>query len=110
MRSIALVNRSSRLDAADVEHCATALQTQLSRDFAPLWGIDAHIRAAAAPEEDDEVLWLTDDVRSAAALLPDLPSPASAPGPAPRRKDAPGAGPRGSVLARPCGVIVLDAC
>lgn len=110
MRSVALVNRSTHLDADDLVPCAAALQTQVSRDFAPLWGIDARVYVAAAPDDGDEVIWLTDDARGAAALLPDLPPPAAVSGPAPRRKEARGAGPRGPVGLRPLGLVVLDAC
>src|SRR5262249_26348784 len=86
------------------------LQTQVSRDFAPLWGVDARVRVAAAPDDGDEVVWLADDVRQAAALLPEFPPPAAvAPGPAPGRRDAPGAGAGGPAGPRPCGVVLVDS-
>lgn len=48
--AVALVNRSTVLADADLAAWTAALQTQVSRDFAPAWGIDAtllHVPAGA---------------------------------------------------------------
>jgi hypothetical protein len=68
MRTIALVNDSTLVGPDDVGRCAAALQTQVSRDFAPTWGIDARVRIASEPEDDEEVLYLLDDAAQADAL------------------------------------------
>jgi hypothetical protein len=45
-----------------------ALQTQVSRDFATTWGIDAEVRTTEEPAEEDEPLYLLDDASQADAL------------------------------------------
>ncbi|HMC66695.1 MAG TPA: hypothetical protein VKI65_17300, partial [Gemmataceae bacterium] len=52
----------------DVARCAAALQVQASRDFAVTWGIDAQVRVAEEPGEDEEPLYLLDDVSQAEGL------------------------------------------
>jgi hypothetical protein len=91
MRTVALINHSSLLGADDVARCAAALQTQVSRDFAPTWGIDARLRVADEPQDDDELLALLDDAAQADALG--------------CQTRAAGERPCGFVLVRPC----LDA-
>lgn len=68
---IAVINESSEVTDAQVAQLAPALQVQVSRDFAPAWGVDADLRvianrAAAAPGE----WWLAilDDADQAGAL------------------------------------------
>jgi len=68
MRTIAIVNESSLVGADDVAQCTAALQTQVSRDFAATWGIDAHLRVAGDADKEDELLYLLDDARQADAL------------------------------------------
>ncbi len=68
MRQIVLVNESSLVGPDDVARCATALQTQVSRDFAPVWGIDAQVRVADKPDEGEEALYLLDDAAQADVL------------------------------------------
>src|SRR2546421_4998850 len=68
MRQMVLVNESSLVGPDDVARCAAALQTQVSRDFAPAWGIDAQVRAAGKPDDGDEALYLLDDAAQADAL------------------------------------------
>lgn len=41
MQSIALVPRGMQIDASEMARVASAIQIQLTRDFAPAWGIDA---------------------------------------------------------------------
>ncbi len=47
---IALVSEASRLSAGELGEVAAAIQKQISRDFAPLWGISADVSAFPALE------------------------------------------------------------
>jgi hypothetical protein len=47
---IYLINKSTRLDPTSIEAMLPALQEQISRDFAPLWGVSADLEIA-----DDDV-------------------------------------------------------
>lgn len=89
MRTVALVNRAAHLDSDELAQCVAALQTQVSRDFAPLWGIDARLRVCTTPDDGDEVIWLTDDVRQANVLLPTLSSSTA-------------------IATRPTGVVLIE--
>src|SRR5260370_13562061 len=91
MRTIALVNEATLIGADDLGRCAAALQTQVSRDFAATWGINARLRPASEPDEEDEVLYLLDDAAQADALG--------------CQRHAAGERPCGFVFVRPC----LDA-
>ncbi len=42
-RYISIINRCSALTDADIEPVIPALQTQVSRDFAPIWGPDVEL-------------------------------------------------------------------
>jgi hypothetical protein len=88
MRTIAIVNEATLVGPDDVARCAAAVQTQVSRDFAPTWGIDAHLRVAAAPADDEEVLYLFDEAPRADAARP--------------QARAAGGRPCGYVFLRPC--------
>jgi hypothetical protein len=68
MRTIAVVNQSTLLANEDVARCAAALQTQVSRDFAATWGIDARLRVTDEAGDDEEALYLLDDGLQANAL------------------------------------------
>lgn len=63
---IAVVNRSERLSTEKAKKMVEALNTQLTRDFFPAWGIKAGLRllgkkAAASPQiKEDFVLYLMD--------------------------------------------------
>ena len=68
---IAVINEGSEVSDPQVAQLVAALQVQVSRDFAPAWGVDADLRvvanrAAAAPGE----WWLAilDDADQAGAL------------------------------------------
>jgi len=61
MRTIAVVNESTLVGEEEIGRCLEALQTQVSRDFADTWGIDARLRSAADPEDEEEILYLFDD-------------------------------------------------
>ncbi|MBV8658125.1 MAG: hypothetical protein JO142_09920 [Burkholderiales bacterium] len=41
---IAVINASTLMSDADISAAIPALQTQISRDFAPVWGVDASLR------------------------------------------------------------------
>jgi hypothetical protein len=68
MRTVAIVNQSSLLGADDVTGCVAALQTQVSRDLASTWGMDARLRVAGEPGDDEEALYLLDDSQQADVL------------------------------------------
>jgi len=68
VRKVVIINHSSLVGRDDVARCVTALQTQVLRDFAPLWGIDAELRMGEAPAEDEEPLYLLDDAAQADGL------------------------------------------
>jgi hypothetical protein len=91
MRSVAIVNLTSLLGGDDVSRCVAALQTQVSRDFAGTWGIDAQLRVTGEADDDEEIIYLLDDAAQADAL-----------GHAARQAVL---RPRGFVLVKPC----LDA-
>jgi hypothetical protein len=69
--TIAILNASSVLTDAEVAAAIPALQTQISRDFAPIWNIDAtlvFVPAGQAPQAADLVAHLLDDSDQAGAL------------------------------------------
>ena len=43
IRHISIINRCTVLEDAEVERVIPAMQTQVSRDFAPIWGVDAKL-------------------------------------------------------------------
>lgn len=43
MIKISVLNESTVVADADVQRCVDALQIQVSRDFAPIWGVDAQL-------------------------------------------------------------------
>lgn len=58
VRHVALVNKSSaKIPLAMVEGVAQALQTQVDRDFAPIWGIRAQVSAFAPAEPIPASAW-----------------------------------------------------
>src|SRR5262249_39184610 len=65
MRKIAVVNESTLIGSDDMTRCVAALQTQVSRDFASTWGIDASLRVTDEPDDDEELLVLFDDAAQA---------------------------------------------
>lgn len=54
---LALVAQSRRVRRGEASQVAAALQRQISRDFAPLWGVDATIDAFAALDEVPPGYW-----------------------------------------------------
>src|SRR5260370_15791019 len=54
---IAVLNASSVLTDDDVAAVVPALQTQVSRDFAPIWGIDADLRFVAHNDKPAAAEW-----------------------------------------------------
>ncbi|WP_374349537.1 hypothetical protein, partial [Chitinimonas sp.] len=68
---IAIINASTMVNDADATAVVAALQTQVSRDFAPAWGIDATLRLVpkgGKPEKGEWWLTLLDDSDQASAL------------------------------------------
>src|SRR5260370_13429430 len=88
MRTIALVNEATLIGPDDLARCAAALQTQVSRDFAATWGMDARLRPASEPDDEDEILYVLDDAAQADALG--------------CQRHAAGERPCGFVFVRPC--------
>ena len=54
---IGLASRSSSVQLADVVRVTAALNTQIARDFAPIWGISAMVIAIANPDSIDPGIW-----------------------------------------------------
>lgn len=71
MISVAIVNGSTVVQDADVQDAVAALQVQVSRDFAPIWGRDAQLAfspmAAPVPAGTWELL-IADNSDQAGAL------------------------------------------
>ncbi len=68
---IAVLNRSTVLADAEVQAIVPALQTQVRRDFAPVWGVDADLLFVAQSLEPAPGSWwvaVLDDSDQAAAL------------------------------------------
>jgi len=68
---VSIVNQCSVLHDADVKPVVAALQTQVTRDFAPIWGIDAEVifvPKAAKPDPSTWWLILLDDSDTQGAL------------------------------------------
>lgn len=70
MRQIALIAATTLVEPGEVSRCAAALQTQVSRDFAATWGMNAQLRVTDTPTAEEEVLFLLDDARQAEAHDP----------------------------------------
>lgn len=71
MIQVAILNQSTVLSDANVQAALPAMQTQVSRDFAPLWGIDAtlaFVPAGSAPPLGSWQLVVLDDSDQAGAL------------------------------------------
>lgn len=54
---IGLASRSSSVQLADVVRVTAALNTQIARDFAPIWGLSAMVVAIANPDSIDPGIW-----------------------------------------------------
>ncbi|GAA2228412.1 hypothetical protein GCM10010430_05120 [Kitasatospora cystarginea] len=67
---IEVTNESRTLTDDEVKAAIPALQTQVSRDFAPVWGTDAQLSFAAPAALSDDSWWLVvlDDSDQAGAL------------------------------------------
>lgn len=72
MLTISLINGSTVLSNAEVQAALPALQSQISRDFAPNWGIDAELKfwpsTQTAPPAGSWWLVILDDADQALAL------------------------------------------
>lgn len=67
MRVISFVNQSTVVVDAAFRQCVAALQVQLARDFAPLWGITAAL-AISRGKPVGEAIYILDDSTQADAL------------------------------------------
>ncbi len=68
---IAVLNRSAAVTDAQVQAVVPPLQTQIRRDFAPVWGVDADLAfvpAGVAPATGSWWLVILDDSDQATAL------------------------------------------
>jgi Domain of unknown function (DUF4062) len=54
---VAVMNESTIVSDADVKAAMAALQTQVRRDFAPAWGVDAELTFIAKPAEAPPGSW-----------------------------------------------------
>ncbi len=71
MITIAILNRSTVLKDAQVAPMVAALQVQVTRDFAPVWGVDAHLAFVASGQQPPAGAWqlvVLDDSDQAGAL------------------------------------------
>ena len=71
MLSIAVVNQSTVVHDADVQAMVAALQTQVTRDFAPAWGIEASVGFIPKNQTPTQVQWvlaILDNADQAGAL------------------------------------------
>jgi hypothetical protein len=73
MKSIAIINKSSVVTDAQLAVIVAACQIQITRDFAPVWGIDAKLYMAgenqiSVPAPQDYQLIILDDSDQAGAL------------------------------------------
>jgi hypothetical protein len=71
MITIAIINQSTVLTDAQVAPMVAALQTQVSRDFAPIWGIDAQLQFVGQGQQPAVGAWqlvVLDDSDQAGAL------------------------------------------
>lgn len=70
LRQIALISDTTKLKAADVSRVSAALQKQVTRDFAPIWGISATVDAFDRLEDMPVGYWpviVMDDIEIAGA-------------------------------------------
>ena len=51
LRHVAIVSESGNVNAADVSIAAAAIQKQVTRDFSPIWEIDATVDGFSALED-----------------------------------------------------------
>jgi hypothetical protein len=68
---VALVNMSTVLTDGEVNAAMSALRTQVNRDFAPIWGVDAELTFAHTGSEPPKESWqliMLDDSDQAGAL------------------------------------------
>lgn len=56
-RYIALVSQTPKLHIADLTAVAAAIQKQVTRDFGPIWGVQANVAAFAHPQDVPHDYW-----------------------------------------------------
>lgn len=67
---VAIVSRSRRVQAQELSAVAAALQVQVTRDFGPLWGVNAAVNAFPAVEDIPVGWWvltIEDDIHTPGA-------------------------------------------
>lgn len=67
---IGIASRSDGVSLADIVKVTTAINLQISRDFAPIWGVSASLVAIANPDAVDPGIWpifVQDDIGADAA-------------------------------------------
>jgi hypothetical protein len=72
---VALVSRTRQTDPADMSHVAAALQTQATRDVAPLWSVSATVDVFPSLRNVPAGYWpvvIVDDVKDAAGYHQDV--------------------------------------
>ncbi len=68
MRTVSIVNQSSLVQHADLVAACAALQIQVSRDFAPAWGLACQVVPVEGDVPAGETITLMDDATQADAL------------------------------------------
>jgi hypothetical protein len=58
MIHVAITNESKAMTDAQIQAIAAALQTQVSRDFAPIWGVDAQVAFYPRGHQPADAWWL----------------------------------------------------
>src|SRR5690349_5639541 len=66
-RQIAVINKSTVVSPTDFAAAVAAVQIQVSRDFAPIWGLDAKL-VAQTHDVTTERIYILDDSDQANAL------------------------------------------
>ena len=67
LRQVALISQTKKLKSADVSRVSAALQKQVTRDFAPIWGISATVDAFDRLEDMPVGYWpvlVMDDIKT----------------------------------------------
>ncbi len=66
--TIAVINKSSVVKANEVKAAVAAIQVQVTRDFAPAWGVGAKVIVASEPPPGAWVCFILDNSDEAGAL------------------------------------------
>src|SRR5690348_8471627 len=58
MIHVAITNESHAMSDAQIQPIVAALQKQVSRDFAPIWGVDAEVKFYPRGQQPPDAWWL----------------------------------------------------